>query len=337
MTNQLTVNPTLNRNFTPRERPKTPGEDIHAIATSSALLPQSRPRPVGRGRAQCRAGEPVMAEPFSTLRTDSNNGVMSVTLDHGPVNLMDGQMLRDLRGLLDALEKDSAIKVVVFRSANPEFFICHADLNIFLKDRPTPPKPTGRRNFIHALFEGYRLLPKATIAVIAGRCNGAGTEFATSLDMRFAATGPTFIGQFEVALGALPGGTGTQRLPTLMGRARALELILGCDELDAVTAERYGLVNRAIHPDEIDAFVTALAHRIASFPLDAIAKAKQAVDRGLSDPTPGLVAESLLAGQLMATDEVKRRFAALLARGGQTPLGERQLAQLLPQLGQLAP
>jgi enoyl-CoA hydratase/carnithine racemase len=273
-----------------------------------------------------------MTDPFTTVRTQIDQRVMTVTLDHPPINLMDRSMLRDLRGLLDLLQQDSEIRTVVFRSANPEFFICHADLNIFLKDRPPPPKST-KLNFIHSLFEDYRTLSKATIAVIEGRCNGAGTEFATSLDMQFAALGRALIGQFEVALGGLPGGTGTQRLPALMGRSRALELILGCDELDAATAELYGLVNRAFAPDQIGPFVEALALRIASFPLDAIALAKKAVDHGLGDPASALSEESFLAGQLMATKEVRRRFAAVLARGAQTPEGERGLAQLLPSLG----
>lgn len=273
-----------------------------------------------------------MTEPFSTLHCDVAGRIMTVTFDNPPVNLMDRAMLRDLRSLLDRLQQDADIRVVVFRSANPDFFVCHADLGLFLKDRPAPPK-SSKLNFIHTLFEGYRTLPKATIAVIEGRMNGAGTEFATSLDMRFAARGRAWIGQFEVALGGLPGGTGTQRLPLLMGRARALELILGCDDLDAETAALYGLVNRAIEPEKIGGFVDTLAQRIASFPAEAIALAKQAVDHGLGDPTPGLSEESFLAGQLMATPEVKRRFAAILARGAQTIEGERNLGQLLPLLG----
>ena len=220
-----------------------------------------------------------MTDNFTTLSTREDRHVLTVLMSNPPVNLMDRAMLRDLRALADHLKSDTDIRAVVFRSANPGFFICHADLKIFLKKRPALPK-SSRLNFIHTLFEDYRTLGKATIAVIEGRCNGAGTEFATSLDMQFVAIGRAFIGQFEVALGALPGGTGTQRLPALMGRSRALELILGCDELDAKTAELYGLVNRAITPEDIGPFVDNLAHRIASFPLEAIALSKKAVDHG---------------------------------------------------------
>lgn len=270
---------------------------------------------------------------FSTLRIKTEGRVLVATLDHPPVNLMDRAMLGDLRVLLDQLEADSSTRAVVFRSANPYFFICHADLNLFVKGRPAPPR-SSKLNFIHRLLEGYRKLPKATLAVIEGQVNGAGTEFVTSLDMRFASIGRARFGQFEVALGALPGGTGTQRLPALMGRGRALELILGCDELGAQLAERYGLVNRALEADEIGPFVDALARRIASFPAKAIALAKQAVDYGLGDPTDVLSEESFLAGQLMAEEEVGRRFAAVLARGAQTAEGERVLAQTLARLGE---
>lgn len=273
-----------------------------------------------------------MTTNFTTLSAAVDAQVMTVTIAHPPVNLMDRSMLRDLRGLLDFLKSDNAIRVVVFRSGNPDFFICHADLSLFLKDRPAPPR-SAKLNFIHTLFEEFRTLPKATIAVIEGRCNGAGTELVTSLDMQFAATGKALIGQFEVALGALPGGTGTQRLPALMGRARALELILGCEELDAGTAAQYGLVNRALPPDQIGPFVDRLARRIASFPLDAIALAKRSVDYGLGDPSSALSEESFLAGQLMATAEVRRRFGVVLARGAQTAVGERDLTAFLSNLG----
>jgi enoyl-CoA hydratase/carnithine racemase len=274
---------------------------------------------------------------YSTLRTEHDGRVMTITLDHPPINLMDRAMFGDLRNLLTFLQGDSEVRAVVFKSAIPDFFIAHGDLGIFLRsDRRELPKPekSTKLNFFHTLFEGYRTLPKATIAVIEGKTNGAGTEFALSLDMQFAALGRATIGQFEVALGCLPGGTGTQRLPPLIGRSRTLELILGCDELDARTAELYGLVNRALAPDEIGPFVDRLARRIASFPLEAIALSKQSVDNALPDPVPGLHQESYLASRLMMSDEVPRRFSAVLARGAQTLEGERNLAALLPHLGE---
>ena len=276
---------------------------------------------------------------YQTIRVEHDHKVMTVSLDHPPINLMDRAMFRDLRALLTSLEADQDIRVVVFRSSIPDFFIAHGDLALFLRDEPRElPKPTASTelNYVHRLFEGYRVLPKATIAVIEGKANGAGTEFALSLDMRFAAMGRATIGQFEVALGCLPGGTGTQRLPPLIGRSRSLELILGCDELDAQTAELYGLVNRALPPAELGPFVDRLARRVASFPLEAIALSKRSVDNALPDPVPGLHEESYLASKLMVSPEVRRRFAAVLAKGAQTLDGERNLAAILPTLGETA-
>lgn len=270
---------------------------------------------------------------FSTVTLQRKGRALFVTLDNPPVNLMDRAMIRDLRALLDAVSGDSETGCVVFRSANPQFFISHLDLNIVAKglDAP-PPRPTSLSS-LQTLFEGYRQLEKATIAVLEGRVNGAGTEFCTSLDMRFAAAGGAWIGQFEVALGLLPGATGSQRLPALAGRARALELILGCDEIDSRTAELYGLVNRTLEPHLLQPFVEDLAARIASFPAQAVALAKKAVDAAVANGVEALLEEAHLAGQLLTTSEAKRRFALFLSLGGQTPSFEAELARRLLDLG----
>lgn len=273
-----------------------------------------------------------MSEAYQTLKVDIRDAVMTVQFAHPPINLMDRVMMQELRDLLVLLQEDKEIKVVLFKSANPDFFIAHADLGLFDGKIETPPPRSTKLNFIHRLFEGYRTLPKATIAVIEGRTNGAGTEFALSLDMQFASLDAK-IGQFEVALGVLPGGTGTQRLSWLMGRSRALELILGCDEIDGRTAAEYGLVNRALPKRDLDAFVNALCARIATFPLKAIALAKMSVDAALGDPTPALIEESYLAGQLIVTDDVKTRFRRIFERGAQTVGGEMRMAELLTELG----
>jgi enoyl-CoA hydratase/carnithine racemase len=272
-----------------------------------------------------------MSGTYTTFKVKSTGGIMSISFDHPPINLMDKRMMQELRDLLTNLERDDETKVVVFKSANPQFFIAHADLGMFNSKMDTPPPRSTTLNFIHRLFEGYRTLPKATIAVIEGQVNGAGTEFALSLDMQFAADNAK-IGQFEVAWGCLPGGTGTQRLPRLSGRSRALEVILGCDEFDGRTAAEYGLINRALRADALHGFVDTLTARIASFPLKAIALAKASVDAALGDPTPGLIEESYLAGQLMVTDEVRRRFRKASELGAQTLKGEQRMAHLLLEL-----
>lgn len=269
---------------------------------------------------------------FSTLHLQRAGRVLVVSIDNPPVNVMDRAMVRDLRALLERVSSDPETGCLVFKSGNPEFFISHLDLNIVAKGLPEAPPRPDKLSPLQALFEGYRKLDKPTIAMLSGRMNGAGTEFALSLDMRFAATGRTWIGQFEVALGLLPGATGSQRLPAIAGRARALELILGCDDVDAETAEKYGLINRALAPDALPGFVENLAGRIASFPPEAVMIAKRAVDLSLSDSLDALLDEGHLAGQLMATDEAKRRFARILALGAQTVEFERELSRRLTEL-----
>ena len=168
-----------------------------------------------------------------------------------------------------------------------------------------------------------------TIAQIEGRARGGGSEFALSLDLRFAAIDRAVLAQPEVALGIIPGGGGTQRLGRLLGRSRALEAVLGCADFDAETAERYGWVNRALPADEIGPFVEQLAHRIASFPPDAVRLAKQAVDAGLPSPRDGLLSEGHAFNQTLMDPELDARFDAALAAGAQTREGELDLDRLL--------
>jgi enoyl-CoA hydratase/carnithine racemase len=177
-------------------------------------------------------------------------------------------------------------------------------------------------------------MPKATIAKIEGRARGGGSELVLSLDMRFAALGRAVLGQPEVAVGIIPGGSGTQRLPRLMGRARALEVILGCEDVPADLAERWGYVNRALPPGELGPFVERLAHRIASFPAEAIALAKAAVNAA-ELPTPaGLLEEAYLFNQAVATPAARERMAAFLALGGQTREVELAIGTTMDALGE---
>ncbi|MFF3569020.1 enoyl-CoA hydratase-related protein [Nocardia jiangxiensis] len=178
-----------------------------------------------------------MSDEFTTLRITQGGGVARVTFDNPPINLFEPVMIADFRRLLDRLATDRDIRVVVFSSANPDFLIGHADLNLFLGSAANiPPKPV-KLNALQALFEDLRTLPQATIAVLEGRASGAGTEFLTSCDMTFAARGRAVLSQFEVAVGVLPGATGSQRLPRLLGRSRALEMILGGYALHAGATE----------------------------------------------------------------------------------------------------
>src|SRR6185369_8934624 len=170
----------------------------------------------------------------------------------------------------------------------------------------------------HAMVDRFRTMPKATIGKIEGRARGGGSEFLLSLDMRFAALGRAVLAQPEVALGIIPGGSGTQRLPRLVGRARALEIVLGCDDIPADLAERWGYVNRALPPAELGPFVDRLAHRIASFPAEAIALAKASVNAAELPTIEGLLEETHNFNRSLATDAAPARMARFLELGGQT-------------------
>jgi len=179
-------------------------------------------------------------------------------------------------------------------------------------------------------------MPKATIGLIEGRARGGGSEFLLSLDMRFGALGRAVLAQPEVALGIIPGGSGTQRLGRLAGRARALEIVLGCDDFDATTAAAYGWLNRALPRAELRAFVDRLAARIASYPRDAVRLAKEAVDASAPDVVAGLLAEQTAWDETMTDPELDARFDAALAAGAQTRAGERDLDALLTGLANRA-
>ncbi|WP_445519774.1 enoyl-CoA hydratase/isomerase family protein [Streptomyces sp. NEAU-174] len=275
-----------------------------------------------------------MSEEFTTLNVTESQGVARVTFDNPPINLFDPAMIADFRRLLDRFAASRDTRVVVFSSTHPDFFIGHADLNLFLDPvDEIPPKPT-KLGALQTLFEDLRTLPQATIGVLEGRASGAGTEFLTSCDMVFAARGRALLSQFEVAVGVLPGATGSQRLPRLLGRSRALEMILGCDEFDAELAERYGLVNRALPAAELWPFVDRLAARIATFPAAAIALNKVAVDASELPIQLGLLEETHTLHQTLVGGEAQRRMRLLLELGAQEEEFEReQFTAALERLG----
>ncbi len=269
---------------------------------------------------------------MTSFHTDLDaHGVAVVTIDGPPVNLMTVSMFLELAAEFERLADDDAARVVVVRSANPEWFIAHFDVEAIL-GFPTDQPPATELNGFHRMCETLRTMPKPTIAEIDGRVGGGGSELALSCDMRFASPAAIF-SQPEVALGILPGGSGTVRLPRLVGRSRALEAILGCDDIDAPTAERWGWVNRVVPTDELRPFVDRLASRIASFPAHAVASAKARVVAAEGTLTDDLLAEgdafnATLAGR--GTQAAMRRFLEL---GGQTPDGERRLGELAGQIG----
>ena len=270
-----------------------------------------------------------MAYDYQLIQTRVDSGVLFATIDAPPINVMTLELFGELGAFTEEVQDDGEIRVVVIQSANADFFIAHFDVEALL-DIPIE-EPAVREqdlNEFHKMCERLRTMPKATIAKIAGRVGGGGSELASSCDMRFGALGLAKINQMEVALGILPGGTGTQRLPRLLGRGRALELILGSDDLDAETAERWGYLNRALPPAELDDFVDRLAQRIASFPAEAVALAKESVNNSELPISEGLREEAYLFQKSLRTAGAQRNMKRFMARGGQTRHEELRIGEL---------
>ncbi len=260
------------------------------------------------------------------LRVDVDSGVAHVVIDHPPINLFDLELMFAFDALGQRLEVDDDVRVVVVSSADPDFWIAHADVAMILQlPRDQGDVEVTELNFFHAMVDRFRTMPKATIAQIAGVARGGGAEFAASFDMRIVAD-TAVLGQPEVALGILPGGSGTQRLAHLVGRSRAMQIILGCGDVDATTAAAWGWVNEAVPADELDAHVDTLARRIASFPAAALAEAKASVLAADPDPTPGMLQEGQRFNRLLADPEAAARMERFLEIGGQTREVEVDLA-----------
>jgi enoyl-CoA hydratase/carnithine racemase len=260
---------------------------------------------------------------YLALQVRVHDGIARATIHHPPINLLDLPLIIELARFGAEVEADESVRVVVLDSADPEFFVAHADVTLI---QSLPADDHARHSELsgfHAMVDRFRTMPKATIAVIEGIARGGGCELALSFDMRFAAIGRAVLAQPEVAVGIIPGGSGTQRLHRLVGRGRALEIVLGGDDIDAVTAESWGMVNRALPDLELRPFVDRLSRRIASFPPGALARGKAAVDAALPDPTDGLLTEDQLFRMCLADPEAHARMQAFLDGGGQTRAVER--------------
>ena len=239
----------------------------------------------------------------------------TATFSNDPINLVDNQMLDELSALIGQMETDPALKVVVFRSANPELFLAHADVTANFQQ--IMEKTFGARGmqFYTQLHVRLARVPVATIAEIDGRARGAGSEIALACDMRFGSLEGAILGQFEVATGTVPGGNPMARLAGLMGRGRTLEAILGASDFDGATAERYGYINRALPRADLRAFVNGIAERIASFDKAAIARAKLFVDQATLPPDQVFAPALDAFAELFSRPGPQERLAALMAAG----------------------
>jgi len=270
---------------------------------------------------------------YHLLKTTVADGVATVVIDNPPINLFDMPMIEEMTRLGSALEADKEVRVVIFESANPEFFIAHVDVNL-IQQVPTAKQEKPRElSFFHEMLEKFRTMPKVTIGKIEGRARGGGSELLLALDMRFGAIGKAVLNQPEISSGIIPGGGGSTRLPRLIGRGRALEVIMSCDDYSAELAERYGYINRALPPEELTPFVDRLARRIASFPPEAVALAKAAVDAGEGMSTgKALLEEDHCMNQALATQAARKGMQAFLDAGGQTREVELELAEFISRM-----
>src|ERR1700758_2246413 len=255
-----------------------------------------------------------------------------VLFDYPPFNIMDATIFEGLQDLLGRIDSSPGLRVVVFESANPEFYLAHFDLTGKMGNILTAVGRSGLPILMDTFVRLTRS-PVVSIAKIRGCIRGVSSEFALACDMRFASRENTRLGQPEVGVGVNPGGGGTERLPPLVGRGRALEIVLGANDFDGDTAERYGYVNRALPDAELDGFVDTLARRIASFDRRAVAAAKNLVNQ-VSLPSADQLLDALTSFQTALTwPEAQRRIQALLQRGlQQNRTFERQWPAMLGSL-----
>jgi enoyl-CoA hydratase/carnithine racemase len=251
------------------------------------------------------------------------------TFDHGPINTITADTVAELSDLVDAIERDDDLTVVVFTSRNPEYFLAHYDTEGDpAKTVSMPPGPTGMHPWLDLTARLSRA-PVVSIASIRGRARGAGSEFALATDIRLAGD-KAILAQFEVGTGVVPGGGPMARLPRLIGRGRALEVLLVADDIDAALAERYGYVNRVVADDQLEQETDRIARRLASFDKQAIAETKAFVDATTlpaDDELPPALTAFFTSASRPAT---QARVAALASHGlGRDSELERRLGELV--------
>jgi enoyl-CoA hydratase/carnithine racemase len=275
-----------------------------------------------------------MSYDYPHLNVSVTDGVAVVLIDNPPINLMTSGLFRSLAKVSVQLSEDDAVRVVVLRSANPEFFIAHFDVEAIL-DFPVEGDAVEESELggFDRMCEMYRTMDKVTIAELRGRVGGGGAELSAACDMRFGDSETFRWNQMEVPLGILPGGGGTQRIPRLIGIGRAMEVVLGADDIDASMAERWGFLNRSMSFSELSTHVDRLAKRIASFPPAAVREAKRSVrasvDRGLED---GLKYESYLFQVLLRDADARPAMRQYLDAGGQTRDVELRIGDVMGEL-----
>jgi len=268
---------------------------------------------------------------FETLKVAKDQAVLTVQIAAPPMNLLGPELVRDLVTLIQQAEADESTKVLVFSSADPEYFIAHVDVNKIAEYRAEAARLTGEAS-IALMFRHLSASRLVSIAQIEGRVRGAGNEFALACDMRFAARETAVFAQFEAAFGQLAGGGGAQYLTRLIGRGRTLEVMLSADDYDADLAERYGWINRALPAKQLGDFVTTLAHRIAAFPTAGHIAVKDRVNAIGLAPVEDFRHDSDAFGVSARLPATQRRLHAALEAGFQDRAAELDFGRLLGEL-----
>jgi enoyl-CoA hydratase/carnithine racemase len=264
----------------------------------------------------------------SQFNTDKTHpGRWTITFNNPPINMFVPATIDELRVLMTDIETDPAVKVVLFQSANPDFFTAHLDVG---KAAERPRVLDLWRDFVLRLSS----TPVVSIAKVRGRTRGIGNEFVLACDMRFASRQSALFGQPEIGVGLVPGGGALEWLPRLVGRSRALEIVLSGDDFDADIAERYGWVNRTIDDGDLDSFVDALVRRLASFDHETLSAAKAQVNRFGMPTTAELQSSNNLLFPLLALPGAQARRAKIRNIGYGVPSDfELNFGRYLPGFG----
>jgi enoyl-CoA hydratase/carnithine racemase len=255
------------------------------------------------------------------LKVATAEGVATVTIDHPPSNMVDAAFTGALVDLLDQLDADAATRVVVFTSADPDFFLMHGDVKNIMAMPTGNYVPAAEPNIASVTFERLRTSALVSIGVVDGAARGGGAEFLTALDLRYGSP-RAVLGQPEVPMGILPGAGGTARLPRLLGRSKALEIILSGRDVPADEALDIGWLDAVVPADQLGDHAQAMARRIAAMPPQSIAAVKEVVDISLGSIYRALVAETDAFRRLIAEGGHVQPMQRFLAAGGQTREGE---------------
>ena len=268
---------------------------------------------------------------FETIKVRKEEAVLFVEILAPPMNLLGPELVRDLVAIIQHAEAHDTFQVMVFKSADPDYFISHVDITRIGEYREAAAKLAGEPS-LGLLFRYLSASRLVTIAQIEGRVRGAGSEFVLACDMRFAARETAIFSQPEQAFGVIPGAGGTQHLPRLLGRARALEVLLSADDYDADLAERYGWINRALPGSVLGDFVRMLAHRIAKFPAAGHVMVKDRVNEITLASAEDFRRDSDLFVNGLRTPKSQNQMRVAMNSGFQTRGAELALGQMLGEL-----